>query len=63
MRQVGLEASIDEVLATLKAFDGDGSGELDAEEFHALAVRLFSRSFSGDVKYHLFWPRQPPHAR
>jgi hypothetical protein len=31
----------------------DGSGALDADEFHALVVRLSSRNYSGDVKYHL----------
>ena len=50
---VGIEASDDEVMMTLEEFDDDGSYTLDRTEFHALAVRLLSRSFSGDEKYHL----------
>jgi 2-oxoglutarate dehydrogenase E1 component len=52
-REVGLEASLDEVMATLITFDQDASGTLDTDEFYSLAIMLLSRSYSGDVKYHL----------
>ncbi len=40
LRQVGIDASLDECLSTLAAYDADGSGALDAGEFHSLAVRV-----------------------
>ena len=53
LQQAGVEASLDEVMATMEQYDEDGSGALEADEFHGLAERLLARSYSGDVKYHL----------
>ena len=50
---LGVDAAVEELIETLNVFDIDGSCTLDADEFHNLAVRLLSKGFSGDAKYHL----------
>jgi len=53
LKLVGIEAAPEEVMTLMEDFDEDGTFTLCAEEFQELAVKLLSKNFSGDAKYHL----------
>ena len=60
LQQMGIDVTPEEAGAALALHDVDATGNLNADEFFALALKLLGRNYSGDVKYHLRNDHRPP---